>query len=414
MGQGYVGLPLAVRAAETGHTVVGYETATARVRRLRAGQSYVEDVDSGRLRAVLDAGRYLPTADPAVLEGFDVAIITVPTPLRAGAPDLSHVEAAAVTIGKYLDRGATVVVESTTYPGTTEEVVGALLEEGSGLGAEEDFFLGFSPERIDPGNPRWGLVNTPKVVTGVGPRSLCAVRDFYTGLVDTVVPLSGTREGEFTKLIENTFRAVNIALVNELADVAHALGIDVWESLDAAATKPFGFMKFTPGPGVGGHCLPIDPQYLSWRLERETGEELQFWALARRINGRRPSQVVQRLTEGLGRRNKAVNGARVLLLGLAYKPNVADCRESPAMRVAELLLPLGARVRAIDPYVPASTALPPGLTRVEASAAEFREADAVVLLTDHEGIDYDLLRAEAPYVLDCRNRLKRGETVESI
>ncbi|MEU0247442.1 nucleotide sugar dehydrogenase [Streptomyces sp. NPDC006235] len=414
MGQGYVGLPLAVRAAEAGHTVIGLDIDGERLEKLSAAQSYVEDIDSQQLRAVLRTGRYVPTGDPAALEDFDVAVITVPTPLRAGAPDLSHVEQAATTIAAHLSRGATVILESTTYPGTTEDVVLALLEKGSGLRGEEDFFLGFSPERIDPGNPQWNFANTPKVVTGIGPRSLCAVQDFYAGLVDTIVPLSGTKEGEFTKLIENTFRAVNIALVNELADAAHVLGIDVWESLEAAATKPFGFMKFTPGPGVGGHCLPIDPEYLSWRLKQQTGEELQFWALAQKVNNRRPAQVVQRLTDGLNRRGRAVNGSTVLLLGLAYKANISDYRESPALRVAELLLPLGAEVRAVDPYVSDAFPLIPAVKRVEATAEEFRNADAVILLTDHQGIDYDLLHAEAPYVLDCRNRLKRGETVESI
>ncbi|MFI0980769.1 nucleotide sugar dehydrogenase [Streptomyces sp. NPDC021093] len=414
IGQGYVGLPLAVRAAETGHTVFGLEIDQERTEKLATGQSYIEDIPDAQLCKVIETGRYIPTCDPAVLQDFDVAVITVPTPLRDGAPDLGFVEEAAGTIAKYLNRGATVIVESTTYPGTTDGVVRPLLEEASGLTAEEDFYLGFSPERIDPGNPKWGFVNTPKIVSGTGSRSLAALQDFYTPLVERTVPLSGTKEGEFTKLIENTFRAVNIALVNELADAAHALDIDVWESLEAAATKPFGFMKFTPGPGVGGHCLPIDPEYLSWRLRQKTGEELQFWSLARKIASRRPAQVVQRLSEGLNRQGKAVNGSTVLLLGLAYKANVSDCRESPALRVAELLLSLGAEVRAVDPWVPGNFPVPTGVHRVDASGTEFRNADAVVLLTDHEGIDYDLLCVEAAYVLDCRNRLKRGRTVETI
>ena len=262
VGQGYVGLPLAMRAVEVGWSVVGYDVDTARVKLLEAGESPVEDVADEQLRAALDAGRYLPTSDPARLDGFDVAVISVPTPLAEGSPDLSYIEAAASVLAPALRPGATVVLESTTYPGTTEELAQPVLEDGSGLVAGSDFHLGYSPERIDPGNPEFRFENTPKVVSGIDADSLAAVTAFYDELVIETVPVSSPREAELTKLLENTFRHVNIALVNELAMYAHDLGIDVWEAIDAASTKPFGYLRFTPGPGVGGHCLPIDPSYL--------------------------------------------------------------------------------------------------------------------------------------------------------
>ena len=263
VGQGYVGLPVAMRCNEVGYDVIGVETDGLRLEALRAGRSYVEDIDDATLSGALASGRYTPTDDVAVASGFDVAVITVPTPLRETLPDLSFIEAAAEQLAGQLGMGATVILESTTYPGTTEEVVVPILEKGSGLVAGRDFFVGYSPERIDPGNARWGFVNTPKVVSGLDGPSLDRVSGFYGSLVDTVVPVKGLREAELTKLLENTFRHVNIALVNELAVFAHQLDVDVWDSIRAASTKPFGFMPFWPGPGVGGHCLPVDPSYLS-------------------------------------------------------------------------------------------------------------------------------------------------------
>ena len=412
-GQGYVGLPLAVLAAESGHFhVVGYDVAVARVKRLAAGESYVEDVSSERLAAVLAAGTYRPSADPAALAGFDVAVISVPTPLREGLPDLSHIESAARALAPHLTAGATVVLESTTYPGTTEELVGPILEEGSGLRLGTDFHLGYSPERIDPGNPVWGLAETPKLVSGVDAASLAAVQGFYDRVVHTTVPVASPKVAELAKLVENTFRHVNIALVNEIAMFARELGIDSWQAIDAASSKPFGFMRFTPGPGVGGHCLPVDPVYLSWQVHRTLGRRFRFVELANDVNEHMPDYVVQRLIEALNARKRSVNGSRVLLLGLAYKPNTGDARESPAIRVAELLLGLGADVVAADPHVVEPIPVDRRLVRVEPDAAELAAADAVVVLTDHDEFDWDLVAATATLVLDCRRRLVPGGAVE--
>ncbi|WP_326769779.1 nucleotide sugar dehydrogenase [Streptomyces sp. NBC_01591] len=409
VGQGYVGLSLAVRAAESGYEVVGHDVDKERVGRLLAGDSYVEDVSSARLAPLLASGAYRAGRDPADCEGFDIALITVPTPLSDGLPDLSHIVDSARMLSGFLRVGATVVLESTTYPGTTEELVAPLLETASGLVAGRDFHLGYSPERIDPGNTRWRLENTPKVVSGVNAASLESITDFYGSIVDTTVPVSSCRTAEMAKLLENTFRHVNIALVNELATFAHDLGVDVWEAIDAAATKPHGFLRFLPGPGVGGHCLPIDPSYLSWWAERAAGRTFRFVELANDVNSHMPDYVVGRLAEALERRGKAVKGSRVLLLGLAYKANTSDARETPAARIAELLLALGADVTAADPHVAQS--VPPvsgvldGVLRVTAGAGELSAADAVLLLADHDAFDYDLIAACSAYVLDCRRRL---------
>ena len=403
VGQGYVGLPLAMRAVQVGHRVVGYDVDEVRVKRLAAGQSFVEDVSSEELQAALDAGRYLPSSEPGPCDGFDVAVVTVPTPLTEGNPDLSYIEEAARTLARHLSPGATVILESTTYPGTTEELVGPLLEDGSGLVAGRDFGLGYSPERIDPGNQRWTLVNTPKVVSGVDERSLEAVRSFYDSVVDTTVAVSSPKVAELTKLLENTFRHVNIALVNEVAMFAADLGIDAWEAIDAASTKPFGFMRFAPGPGVGGHCLPIDPSYLSWRVKRALGQSFRFVELANDVNDHMPDYVVRRITVNLNRRRLPVNGSRILLLGLAYKANTGDARESPAVVVAERLLGLGADVRAADPHV-VEGHVSERIARVEATAQEVDAADLVVVLTDHGEFDYEMISGRATAVLDTRRR----------
>jgi UDP-N-acetyl-D-glucosamine dehydrogenase len=362
---------------------------------------------------VLATGSYQPTTDPAGCAGFDVALITVPTPLRDGVPDLSYVEACAELLGGHLRPGATVVLESTTYPGTTEEIVQPILEKAAGLTAGTDFALGFSPERIDPGNPTWNVVNTPKIVSGIDAASLERVKGFYDTVVETTVPVGSTREAELAKLIENTFRHVNIALVNEIAMISNDLGIDVWQAIDAASSKPFGFMRFTPGPGVGGHCLPIDPSYLSWRVQRALGQSFRFVELANDINNHMPDYVVRRLIEALNRRQRAVSGSRILLLGLAYKKNTGDARESPAVRVVQLLNQMGAEVRVADPHVVEAVHGAPDLTMVALTAEELRAADAVVLLADHDEFDYDLIRDEARYLLDTRRRL-HGPAVEVI
>jgi UDP-N-acetyl-D-glucosamine dehydrogenase len=410
VGQGYVGLPLAMRAVEVGFQVVGFDVDASRVKLLEAGESPVEDVGDEQLRAALDAGAYLPTSDPARLEGFDVAVISVPTPLTGGSPDLSFIEAAARVLAPQLRADATVVLESTTYPGTTEELVLPILEDGSGLVAGTDFHLGYSPERIDPGNTEYRLENTPKVVSGIDDASLQAVQSFYDRLVETTVPVSSPREAELTKLLENTFRHVNIALVNELAMYAHDLGIDVWEAIDAASTKPFGYLRFTPGPGAGGHCLPIDPSYLSWRVRESLGVPFRFVELANDVNDHMPDYVVRRISTALNQRRLAVNGQRILLLGLAYKRNTGDARESPSRRIADLLVDLGAEVLVADPHVD-DRHLPSGATRVDATPELAETCTAVVLLVDHDGFDLDAIAERAPYVLDTRHRVS-GPGVE--
>ena len=344
------------------------------------------------------------------MAGFDVAVIDVPTPLAEGVPNLSYIEDAARSLSRHLRSGATVVLESTSYPGTTEEVVAPILEDGSGLLAGRDFHLGYSPERIDPGNPVWHLENTPKVVAGIDGPSLEAVQGFYDRIVDRTVAVSGTREAELTKLLENTFRHVNIALVNELAMFAAELDIDVWEAIDAATTKPFGYLRFTPGPGVGGHCLPIDPSYLSWKVRRSLGQPFRFVELANDVNEHMPDYVVRRLLLALNRQARTVNGSQILLLGLAYKRNTGDAREAPGTQIAQALASLGAQVRVVDPHL-SGDAVPYPL--VELSVDELEAAHGVVVVTDHDAFDYDLVREHAHYVLDTRNRLS-GPNVERL
>lgn len=413
VGLGYVGLPLAMRAAQVGHRVVGYDVDEARVKQLAAGESYVEDVPSAELQQALDSGRFQPSTDGRSCAGFDVAVVATPTPLREGLPDLTYLEDASRTLARYLRPGATVVIESTSYPGTTQETVQPLLEEGSGLLAGRDFHLGFSPERIDPGNATWTLVTTPKIVSGIDADSLRVIKEFYDTIVDRTVPVSSPREAELAKLVENTFRHVNIAMVNELAMYAHDLGINVWEAIEAASTKPFGFMPFTPGPGVGGHCLPIDPSYLNWRVERALGKSFRFVELADDVNRHMPDYVAHRLMLAFNERSRAVRGARILLLGLAYKKNTGDARESPAVRVAQLLGAMGADLRAVDPHVVEGTVVDGLVTRVEFTPGELADADVVLLLTDHDAFDYDLVVQHASFVFDCRRRVS-GANVETL
>jgi len=412
VGQGYVGLPVAMRAVEKGYRVVGIDLDTRRIASLKAGESYVDDISSEQLRAAVSSGDYLPTTDYADVAGFDIAVITVPTPLRESLPDLSFIESSGASLATMLTAGATVVLESTTYPGTTEELLVPILESGSGLAAGTDFYVGYSPERIDPGNTQWGFVQTPKVVSGINPASLVAVQGFYDSLVNTTVPVSGTKEAELTKLLENTFRHVNIALVNELAIFAHQLGVNVWESIDAASTKPFGFMKFTPGPGVGGHCLPVDPSYLSWQVRRKLGQNFRFVELANDINEHMPQYVAQRLMLQLNAEGKAVRGATIALVGLAYKKNSGDIRESPALRLIELLHEYGANIIGIDDHVEAHR-WPEGVAHGELTRALVDSVDAVVLITDHDDFDLNLLNESSTPILDTRNRLS-GESVERL
>lgn len=407
VGQGHVGLPVAMRASEVGFPVTGYDTSPERVAALAAGTSYVGDVSAGDLAAARARG-YRATDDPGAIGAFDIAVITVPTPLRDGVPDLSYIEDAVGVVADNLQPGALVVLESTTYPGTTEELVKPAVER-SGLTVGTDVFCGYSPERIDPGNPVWNLRNTPKIVSGIEPASRRAVEAFYGRLVDRIVPVATTAEAELVKLLENTFRHVNVALVNELAMFARDLGVDIWNAIDAAATKPFGFMAFTPGPGVGGHCLPVDPSFLAWRVERQLGHRFRFVELANDVNRGMPEYVVRRAQALLAGAGREVAGARVLLLGLAYKPGTSDWRESPAVEVARGLAELGAEVRAHDPYVPGDAGLGPRVTRVECDDDEITAADIVVICTDHAELPYAEIAARARLVLDTRARMRGRE-----
>jgi UDP-N-acetyl-D-glucosamine dehydrogenase len=419
MGQGYVGLPLAMAAAEAGHEVIGYEPSKERCDSLTSGVSYVEDVPDLRLQEAL-AGRHGPTYKPTtgeyMLQNFDVAVITVPTPLRKGEPDLSYVKAAASTLGLYLTPGATVILESTTYPGTTREVVVPLLEIPSEMTAGEDFHVGFSPERIDPGNGQWTFDVTPKIVAGLTHRCKDIIATFYSTITKSVVVAETLEEAELAKVFENTYRQVNIALVNELQRHAALLGVDVHNVLDLCATKPFGFTKFTPGPGVGGHCIPCDPVYLTHRLRTEYGAAFRLVELAQEINDSQPAYVVQRLQDALNERlHIGVHGAQILALGAAYKPDTADMRESPAVQVVELLRAKGARVTVVDPFFPEEDIDTlhhiPDDTHGGLNCGDY---DAVVLLTPHTAFDLQRVADQATYVLDTRGAMSSAPHIERL
>lgn len=412
VGQGYVGLPVAMRAVEVGFDVVGLDIDKHRVSELAAGRSYVGDVSPAQLGSALKSGRYKPSDSYGDAENFHFAVITVPTPLRETLPDLTFIEESARELGAYLTPGATVILESTTYPGTTEELMVPILEHESGLLAGDDFFVGYSPERIDPGNPVYGFVETPKVVSGIDSASLEHVRDFYDALVQTTVPVSSPKEAELTKLLENTFRHVNIALVNELAIFAHQLGINIWESINAASTKPFGYMRFTPGPGVGGHCLPVDPSYLSWQVRRQLGQSFRFIELANDINDHMPHYVVQRVVTQLNDESKAVRGSTIMLVGLSYKKNTGDIRESPSLKLIELLGELGARVIGVDPHVE-EYRWPEGLTSAPLTAETVEQVDLAILVTDHDDFDLAMLGQSSTPVLDTRDRVQ-GANVQRL
>jgi len=413
IGQGYVGLPLAMRAAVVGYQVVGFEVAAERVASLRMGQSHVGDVSDSELTEALTRG-YLPTANEHDLEAFDVAVISVPTPLSDGLPDMSFIESAATTVGRRLGAGACVVLESTTYPGTTEELVAPILERESGL-TRDRFLLGYSPERIDPGNPNYSFENTPKVISGDRAESLEVVDAFFSSLVNQTVPVANCAEAELVKLLENTFRHVNIALVNELAKFARGLDVDIWRAIDAASTKPFGFMRFTPGPGVGGHCLPIDPSYLAWRVREHLGQRFRFVELANDINDHMPDYVQERISGLLSQHGRTVDGASILLLGLAYKASTSDWRESPSVRVAHLLTDAGAEITICDPHIEAERAGEFAPRLVEFCDHVLSSADLVVVLVDHPEFAPELIAQHAPLVFDTKNLLSgvgfSGETL---
>lgn len=406
VGQGFVGLPAAMLAVRAGHSVVGFDTDPDRVLRLEHGDSYVADVSSVRLREALRSGRYLPTSDPDALEGFDVALITVPTPTIDERPDLSCVEAAAKTLAVHLRPRCLVILESTTYPGTTTDVVAPALEVSSGLTAGRDFRLGYAPERLNPGTGFDSVVHLPKVAAGIDAESLGAVVEFWCGLVDTVVPASDIRTAEFAKLAENAFRLLNISFVNELARDAAALGVSVWAALDLAATKPYGFMAFRPGAGAGGHCLPADTAYLTWCL-RTAGHPSPLIEAAAQINQNQPRYVADRIITSLTRRGSAFPAGRIVVLGATYKPDVADLRNSCALKVATELRLSGAEVIVVDPFAAEVGAL------AELTPELVTQAAAVAVLVAHRDLDPDLLRC-APYVFDACGVLEPGPNIEHL
>jgi UDP-N-acetyl-D-glucosamine dehydrogenase len=410
VGLGYVGLPLAVEFARAGYRVIGYDVSEQVTGGVAAGRSHIIDVPSEVVAAFVDAGRLTATADETRLGEMDAVIIAVPTPLsKTRDPDMSYVTAAAQAVARNVHPGMIVVLESTTYPGTTREVILPQLES-SGLVVGEDVFLAFSPERVDPGNPVWQTRNTPKVVGGITPACTDVAVALYSAALDMVVPVSTTETAELVKLLENTFRSVNIAMVNEMAIVCDKLGVDVWEVVEAAATKPFGFMKFTPGPGIGGHCIPLDPHYLAWKM-RTLNYKTRFIDLASEINSEMPALVAEKVARGLNDERKAVNGSRVLVLGVAYKKDIDDVRESPALDIIRLLEEAGADIAYHDPYVPRFRDDGHEHTSVPLTDEEIDRADAIVIVTDHTNVDYQRLVERARVIVDTRNvtsKLLRG------
>jgi UDP-N-acetyl-D-glucosamine dehydrogenase len=409
VGLGYVGLPLAVELAKSGFHATGIDLDGRKVQSVNEGRSYIPDVPTADVQALQAAGRLDATTDFAVVRDLDTINICVPTPLRKTKdPDMSYIVSAVEGIAKYLHPGMLIILESTTYPGTTDEVVQPMLE-ATGLKAGVDFFLAFSPERVDPGNPTFQTHNVPKVVGGCTPNCSMLAKELYGSAIETIVPVSSTRVAEMVKLLENTFRAVNIGLVNELALMCDRMNIDVWEVVDAARTKPFGFMAFYPGPGLGGHCIPIDPFYLSWKA-KQTGFDPRFIELAGHINGGMPHYVVDKVVEALNTRRKAVNGSHVLVAGVAYKRDIDDMRESPAMDVMGLLLARGAKVSYADPYVPVVHGREWSggydLHAVDLTRGQIAQYDCIVIVTDHKAFDYDAIVAEGDVIVDTRNAIK--------
>jgi UDP-N-acetyl-D-glucosamine dehydrogenase len=404
LGLGYVGLPLSVEFAEAGLHVTGFDLVAAKVEAVSRGESYIKDVPSERLARVVRSGRLRARTDFEALSECDAIVICVPTPLgKTKDPDLAMVIDAAKAISKHLRAGQLVVLESTTYPGTTEELILPILEEG-GLKVGRSFFLAFSPERVDPGNARYNTRNTPKIIGGVTPDCTQVAQMLYAKAIDTVIPVSSTRAAEMVKLLENTFRSVNIGLVNEVALMCERLEVDVWEVIEAAASKPFGFMPFYPGPGLGGHCIPVDPFYLSWKL-KTLNYRARFIELADEINSGMPEYVVQRVAGALNDREKSVKGSRILILGVAYKRDVDDVRESPALDILRLLESRGAGVSYNDPHVP-ELKLDETTLRSEDLLPAVRRADLVVIVTDHSSYPYREIVEAAPVIVDTRNATK--------
>jgi len=406
IGLGYVGLPLAVEFARAGYSVTGFDVDAGKVAQISAGRSYIPDVTTDDLGAQVRAGKLEATTDMSRLGEMDAIDIAVPTPLRKTKdPDLSFVVRAVEAVAATLKRGQLVVLESTTYPGTTDEVVQPMLE-AKGLKADSDFFLAFSPERVDPGNQQFTTRNIPKIVGGVGEASTKVASALYESTVQNVVPVSSTRVAEMVKLLENTFRAVNIGMVNELAQMCHKMDIDVWEVIEAAKTKPFGFMPFYPGPGLGGHCIPIDPFYLSWKA-RQSGFECRFIELAGQVNGAMPEFVVERVVDALNDARKSVNGSRIHIYGVAYKKDVDDRRESPALDVIELLKRRGADVSYSDPWVRSIKEDGRTLEAVPEADALRRRPDCVVICADHSAFDWPALVNSGVPIVDTRDALRK-------
>jgi UDP-N-acetyl-D-glucosamine dehydrogenase len=423
VGCGYVGLPLALRFAEAGHRVLGFDTDPAKVRMLNAGQSYIQHIPAENIQRFVDCEHFAATGEFARAAEADAVLICVPTPLdERREPDLTYVEQTARAIAPHLRRGQLVVLESTTYPGTTDELVRPILEQSGlrcpvseGAGARDvatDFYLAFSPEREDPGNRQFGLAQIPKVVGGINPASRRAAEALYAQVVARVVPVSSTRAAEMTKLLENIFRCVNIALVNELKLLCQRMGVDVWEVVDSAATKPFGFMPFYPGPGLGGHCIPVDPFYLSWKA-REYDFATRFIELAGEINTAMPYHVVDAVARAMNEQRKSLKGSRVLVLGVAYKKDVDDLRESPSLKIMQLLRGRGARVDYNDPYFPELHRMRhydyAGLRSVELTPENLAAYDCVVISTDHSAYDFPAIVEAARLVVDTRNATRRVE-----
>jgi len=407
VGLGYVGLPLVVELAAARYGVVGFDVNDTVVRGVNSGRSHIQDVSTERLAELVSSGLVTATSSMERLTEVDVISICVPTPLsKTKDPDVSYVIAAADSIGRTIRAGQVVVLESTTYPGTTRELLLPMIEK-RGLQVGKDVFLAFSPERVDPGNPTWQTRNTPKVVGGVTENCRDVVLALYEPAFDTLVPVSSPESAELVKLLENTFRSINIGLVNEMAIVCDKLGVDVWEVIEAAATKPFGFMRFTPGPGLGGHCIPIDPHYLAWKM-RGLNYRTRFIDVASEVNSEMPAFWVRKVAERLNDDGKAVKGSKVLVLGVAYKRDIDDVRESPALDIIRLLLQQGAEVSYHDPYVPEVVEDGARLQSVQLTGEELKNSDCVVIVTDHANIDFQVVASNAQQVVDTRNALKRG------
>jgi len=405
LGLGYVGLPLAVVFAETGFSVTGIDTAEDKVDSIMRGESHIQDVSSEQVARLVSSGKLNATTEFSVLQDIEAVSICVPTPLRkTGDPDLSFIMDATEDLARYIHPGMIVVLESTTYPGTTREILLPKFEEASGLIAGEDFHLAFSPERVDPGRKDWTTLNTPKIIGGITPTCSEVAATWYSQALQTVIQVSSSEVAEMVKLLENTFRMINIGLVNEMAMMCDRLGVDVWEVIDAAATKPFGFMKFTPGPGLGGHCIPIDPLYLSWKL-RTLNYTARFIELASEINTSMPIYVVAKIQDALNEQRKPLKGSRVLVLGAAYKPDIADLRESPALDVIGLLEHKGAQVSYHDPYIARLQHDDWEKTSVPDLTETLRDVDCVVIITNHSDYDYAAILREAKLIVDTRNAI---------